>query len=105
MSSFCKCKSYSHFFSKNISIYTIINDQSFNSKLTNDNVSFEQLGPDEHFVKCSAECMALQGIVSQVLWVGMHTQNPVQTTLVHKMVYIFAVHIQFCEDFLMYVKI
>ena len=42
VSSFCKCKSYSHFFSKNISIF---NDQSFNDTLTNDIVSFEQLGP------------------------------------------------------------
>ena len=54
-----------HIFSAKISaIYTIINDQSFNDKLTNDIVSFEQLGPDEHFVRCSAERMALQGIVS-----------------------------------------
>ena len=37
--------SYSHFFSKNISIYAIFNDQSFNDTLTNDIVSFEQLGP------------------------------------------------------------
>ena len=41
------CKSYSHFFSKNISVYAIFNDQSFNDTLTNDIVSFEQLGP--HF--------------------------------------------------------
>ena len=33
------------FFSKNISVYAIFNDQSFNDTLTNDNVSFEQLGP------------------------------------------------------------
>ena len=32
------------FFSKNISIYVIFNDQSFNDTLTNDIVSFEQLG-------------------------------------------------------------
>ena len=32
-------------FSKNISIYAIFNDQSFNDTLTNDIVSFEQLGP------------------------------------------------------------
>ena len=36
---------YSHFFSKNISIYALFNDQSFNDTLTNNNVSFEQLGP------------------------------------------------------------
>ena len=46
MSSFCKCESCSHFFSKNISIYAIFNDQSFNNTLTNDIISFEQLGPD-----------------------------------------------------------
>ena len=46
MSSFCKCKSYSHFFSKNISIYAIFNDQSFNDMLAKDIVSFEQLGPE-----------------------------------------------------------
>ena len=46
MSSFCKCKSYSHFFSKNISLYAIFYEQSFNDTLTNDVVSFEQLGPD-----------------------------------------------------------
>ena len=46
MSSFCKCKSYLHFFSKHISIYERFNDQSFNYMLTNDIVSFEQLGPD-----------------------------------------------------------
>ena len=34
------------FFSKNISIYAIYNDQSFNDMLTNDIVSFEQRGPD-----------------------------------------------------------
>ena len=30
VSSFCKCKSYSHYFNKNISIHAIFNDQSFN---------------------------------------------------------------------------
>ena len=36
----------SHFFSKNISVYAVFNDQSFSDTLTNDIVSFEQLGPD-----------------------------------------------------------
>ena len=45
LSSFCICKSYSHCFSKNFSIYAIFNDQSFNNTLTNDIISFEQLGP------------------------------------------------------------
>ena len=34
------------FFSKNIGVYAIFNDQSFKDTLTNDIVSFEQLGPD-----------------------------------------------------------
>ena len=34
------------FFSKNISIYAIFNDQSFNDVLINDIDSFEQLCPD-----------------------------------------------------------
>ena len=34
------------FFSKNISIYAIFSDQSFNDTLINDIVSFEQLSPD-----------------------------------------------------------
>ena len=38
-------QTYSHFFSKNISKYAIINAQSFNDMLTNDIISFEQLGP------------------------------------------------------------
>ena len=42
---FRKCKSYSHFYTKNISVYAIFNDQSFNGTLTEDFVSFEQLGP------------------------------------------------------------
>ena len=45
VSTLCTCKNYSHCFSKNISIYTIFNDQSFNDTLTKDIVSFEQLGP------------------------------------------------------------
>ena len=45
MSSFCK--SYSYFFSKNISTYAMFNDQSFNNMLTNRIVSFEQLGSDD----------------------------------------------------------
>ena len=32
------------FFSKNISVYAIFNDQSFNNRLTSNIVSFEQLG-------------------------------------------------------------
>ena len=42
-----KCE-YSHFLSKNISIYAIFNDQSFNDALTNNIISLEQLGPDKN---------------------------------------------------------
>ena len=34
-------------FSKNIIVFAIFNDQSFNDLLTNDIVNFEQLGPDD----------------------------------------------------------
>ena len=43
--SFCICKSYSHFFCKNIWVYAIFNNQSFNDTLTNDIASFEQPDP------------------------------------------------------------
>ena len=47
VSSFCKCKSYSHFFSANILAYTpYLMIKVFNDMLTNDIVSFEQLGPE-----------------------------------------------------------
>ena len=39
-----KCELHTFFFSKNISIYAIFNDQILNDTLTNDIVSFEQLG-------------------------------------------------------------
>ena len=36
----------SHFSSKHISVYAVFDEQSFNETLTNDIVSFEQLGPE-----------------------------------------------------------
>ena len=47
MSSFCtaNCKSYSHFFSKKLQHFCVSLDVNFNESLTNDIVSFEQLGP------------------------------------------------------------
>ena len=59
VSSFCKCKSFSHLFSKNISVYAILNNQSFNDTLTNDIASFEQLGPDG---KKKYHCIFLQDL-------------------------------------------
>ena len=40
------CKSYSHFFSKKFQNICVSLDVNFNESLTNDIVSFEQLGPD-----------------------------------------------------------
>ena len=40
-----KLPKFLHVFSKNINVYAIFKDQSFNDTLTNDIVSFEQLGP------------------------------------------------------------
>ena len=38
---------HSHFFSKNISVYAIFDDQRVNDTLTNNIVSIDQLGPEE----------------------------------------------------------
>ena len=40
------CKSYSHFFSEKYQNICVSLDVNFNESLTNDIVSFEQLGPD-----------------------------------------------------------
>ena len=50
---FANAKATHIFFSKNISVYAIFNDQSFNDTLTNDIVSFEQLGPERLTDGCS----------------------------------------------------
>ena len=42
------CKSYSHFFSKKFQHIFVSLDANFNESLTNDVVSFEQLGPDKY---------------------------------------------------------
>ena len=42
---FANAKASHFFFSKNISVYAIFNNQSFKDTLTNDIVNFEQLGP------------------------------------------------------------
>ena len=43
-------KTYSPFFRKNMSVYAIFNDQSFNKMLINDNITFKQLGPGDPFL-------------------------------------------------------
>ena len=46
------CKSYSHFFSKKFRHICVSLDVNFNESLTNDVVSFEQLGPGAQVVSC-----------------------------------------------------
>ena len=90
VSSFCKCKSYSHFFSKNISIYAIFNDQSFNDTLTNNIVSFEQMGPEyfsqmsrnvrKHLLTCAANKYSYQpghprSLISFYCWYEVTTHH------------------------------
>ena len=48
------------FFSKNIRLYTIFNDQSFSDTLTNDIISFEQLGP-VYYISSSVRCVSETG--------------------------------------------
>ena len=43
---FANAKATHIFSAKNISLYAIFNDQSFNDTLANDIVSFKQLGPE-----------------------------------------------------------
>ena len=43
-----QCKSYSHFFCKKFQHICVSLDVNFNESLTNDVVSFEQLGPELH---------------------------------------------------------
>ena len=50
----CEMQKLPTFFSKNISVYARFDDQNFNDTLTNDIVSFEQLGPEfytVHFIE------------------------------------------------------
>ena len=49
---FANAKATHIFFSKNISVYAIFNDQSFNDTLTDDIVCFEQLGPNFFLFVC-----------------------------------------------------
>ena len=54
---------------KNISVNAVFNDQSFNDTLTNDIVSFEQLGPDLEAYR-----------IMKIKWKGMDTFSE-ETTL------------------------
>ena len=68
------------FFSKNISVYAIFNDQSFNDTLTNNIVTFEQLGPGLWILPIPA-----------AKWEGLE-----QTARVYIQIWAFSPHA--CED-------
>ena len=69
------CKSYSHFFSKNFQHICVSLDVNFNESLTNDVVSFEQLGPAYHqilllnklseYTVVSKLCMKMKSIIQR----------------------------------------
>ena len=58
------CKSYSHFFSKKFQHIFVSLDANFNELLTNDVVSFEQLGP----VFQSDKMKTMQAPVLTIFW-------------------------------------
>ena len=57
------------FFSKSISVYAIFNDQTYNDKLINDIVNFEQLGPDYYLKRVSGCLDDLTDIIKEFIWV------------------------------------
>ena len=79
MSSFCKCKSYSHFLTKNFSIYAIFNDT-----LTNSIVSFEQLGHGVYYI-------ALEKVLFLLFYLSTKKQRS-------KKVFLF-LHVNICCGF------
>ena len=84
MSSFCICKSYSHYSSKNISVYAILDDQRFNNTLTNNIVSFEQLGPGFESMRSLVwmrQCFIAQSFFISTLPLSQYDLNNVDTIL------------------------
>ena len=57
------------FFSKNISVYAIFNDQTYRDKLINDIIIFEQLGPDYYLKRVSGCLDDLTDIIKEFIWV------------------------------------
>ena len=55
-------------FSKTISVYALFNNQSFNDTLTNDTVSFEQLGPGWSLYTYKAPYLELCICIVEVTW-------------------------------------
>ena len=81
-------------FSKNISIYAISNDQSFNDTLTNDIVSFEQLGP-EHYLGHTKR----KGVYEH----AQNTQIQIHPAHAPSLIRVFALHryVLYCLMFLL----
>ena len=80
MSSFCK--SYSHFFSKKFQHICISLDVNFNESLTNDIVSFEQLGPDFYKkigsdISCKLSPKEIICLKCQTLFSGKYKKNTI----------------------------
>ena len=74
------CKSYSHFFSKKFQHIRVSLDLNFNESLTNDVVSFEQLGPDaladlslslSHLFYCGFCCALANGEIVKAISVDL----------------------------------
>ena len=75
------CKSYSHFFSKKFQYICVSLNVNFNESLTNDIVSFEQLGP-EFFLEIYAQVSVfLQHPVRNRCFVHVSKQNKLLMTL------------------------
>ena len=67
------CKSYSHFFSKKFQQICVSLDVNFNKSLSNDIVSFEQLGPDD----------SLSATTSEIIPLNMCTQCRFRSVHIH----------------------
>ena len=81
VSSFCKCKNYSHFCSKHFTVYSIFNYQSFNDTLTNDIITFEQMGPD--ICQGGIQCVACGNIKLINTEIVIHTYLAFRNWLCH----------------------
>ena len=67
MSSFCTAKATHIFFSKKFQHICVSLHVNFNASLTNNVVSFEQLGPDHHTWICVIIC----GVICEIHFVNI----------------------------------
>ena len=71
------CKSYSHFFSKKFQHICVLLDVNFNESLTNEVVSFEQLGPG-FYISCKLSPMEVICMKCQILFAEKNKKNMFQ---------------------------